>query len=228
MSDLFSQPLIGSFCQRPPALLFVDVDGVLLDFDHMLYNLIKEKKINIPAWQLWLDRSDVHLEKAFSGYITSARTWELCDEIFKSGQLKNQPGFPYLDARQMSPLLASDHVYILTKIPEFAVADRVECLNTLYKINSEDKVIAAWTETKGDIIKRICTERGLDLNRVGLIDDNPDFVESALIHGIPAILVEHKYNELIRPQLKARYPDIFASVAHARLPEMLEKIMVSK
>lgn len=225
MKRFLTSKLLEALLEKKPSLIFVDVDGVLLDFDIMLWAKALELGLSPPSWKEWQTRSHPGIFEAYPDFIDEKTSWELCQLIFDEGGLKTQPSYPYLDQKRIGHLLSFEHTYILTKVPEGVLEERSFCLTSHYGTDFTNKIISSWTRPKGEIILEICGEQGVSSSSALLIDDNPDYLESALSRGVCGVLVEHSYNESARPALAEKYGELFSSISHRALGTLLFAIL---
>lgn len=196
-------------------LIFVDVDGVLLNFDRLLFEKMTEKGLSPPPFYLWRRRRRIQLTEAFYNLGYKDETlWALCHEIFNQRGLLHQTPYEHLSCELVGRLLSQDNVYILTKIPSAFIADRANCLARWFAADVSEKVLSSWTHAKGEVIVQMARRRGTDLRRCLLLDDNPEYLESALRLGAAGILVGRPYNLSETKRLRTSYSDAFARVAH--------------
>ena len=202
--------------------VFIDVDGVLLDFEVLMTTEMKRRGIPAPTKEMMASRQEDFISSAFPGLVSSEAEWEVVDAVFKSGILRDQPRFDVLDVKKVSQALSKPNMRILTKLPSEYAGQRRNCLLGHFGVDLDGRLHTVYGKTtKGDEILRYCAEHAIDPATCALIDDRHDNLETAMLAGAHGILVERSYNVRHHDRLALTYEDRFSTVPHASLASLL-------
>lgn len=203
--------------------VFIDVDGVILDFESLLLPVFEKNGITPPSVLQMASRQEDFISAAFPHVVDRYKEAELVQEVFASGALKTQSMYSFLCKDTLNRLISAENVYILTKLDPNYVTDRIKCFKEIHGIDISAKILTVWTDmTKGERILKFCEENNIPHTNAVLIDDRHDNLESALKLGSKGLLVERSYNEAHRKRLKDEYQERFSTVKHKSLMDRLE------
>ena len=217
-SSRFKQKSLAPLC----SMVFLDVDGCLLDFETLLLARMAQAGLTTPTPAQMATRSHDYICESFPHVVARDREWVIVADVFAKGDLKTQGSYHFLNKPLLSRLLTQNNVTILTKLDPNYVADRRECLLREFGVDLAGKILSVWgSTTKGERMLEFCEENGLDITRTTLVDDRHDNLETALRLGASGLLVERSYNETHRGRMTAEYAARFSSVPHHLLAERI-------
>src|SRR5277367_3372904 len=114
----------------PSKLVFIDVDGVLLDYEGPWVEFWRSKGYNVP--DNFRDRKTYHFSASFPDLFDKATESLMVDEFGLKGGLKDLKPFPAIDTRAVGAILAHPGVFILSTFKEAFRPDRIRSLEMQY------------------------------------------------------------------------------------------------
>ncbi len=215
--------------QKPVArnyeMIFVDVDEVLLDMD---FDLLQKVWPAASALDLETFRRRSHhtLTQSFPHIWSAHGEQECLQKLFAAKVLLSQPAYEFLCAETLSKLLSDPRVHLLTSIPDVFAEQRRQRFLQLFGVDMQGRLHACFGQkTKGEWIRGIAGEQGIDLDNVCLIDDYASNAVSALKLGIDSFIVAKTWNQEPRRELLKQYDGRCYVLQEKRVDKFLSDLL---
>jgi FMN phosphatase YigB (HAD superfamily) len=178
----------------PSKLVFIDVDGVLLDYEGPWVEFWRSKGYTVP--ENFRDRKNYHFSASFPDMTDKATESLMVDEFGLKGGLRDLKPFPSIDTKAIGAILSHPNVFVLSTFKEAFRPDRIRSLEMQYDAQFiARKILGAHAQKKGEVMREVAQRLGVPMENCYLIDDVGYNIGSAEEYGGKGLLVDHPYNK---------------------------------